>query len=162
MVKRICVAAVLVFAAATVLAGQTTSRGAGRAHRPRPRRADAAGELTRIEAQWHKALEKADVAALDSLLAPGWFITNGSGAIIPKSELLGALRSGEIKFVSTVPTEIKVHVYSQAAVVTKRSTDQTLYGSSPGGGRYQMTDMFVKLDGRWQCIATHASRDLKP
>jgi hypothetical protein len=46
--------------------------------------------------------------------------------------------------------------------VTKRSTDQTVYGSSPGGGRYQMTDMFVKLDGRWQCIATHASRDLKP
>jgi hypothetical protein len=89
MVKRICVAAVLIFAAATVLAGQTTNRGAGRAHRPRPKRAEAAGELIWIEAQWHRALEKADVAALDRLLAPDWFITNGSGAIIPKSELMG-------------------------------------------------------------------------
>ena len=162
MLKRIGVATVIVLAAATVLLGQTMNRGAGRPHRPRPKRAEAADELTRLEEQWHKALEKADVAALDRLLAPEWFITNGSGAIIPKSELMGALRSGEIKFVSTVPTEIKVHVYNQAAVVTKRSTDQTMYGSAPGGGRYQMTDMFVKLGGRWQCIATHASRDLKP
>jgi hypothetical protein len=64
--------------------------------------------------------------------------------------------------VSTVPSEIKVRAYDEAAVVTKRSTDQTMYGNNAGGGRYQMTDMFVKLKGRWQCIATHASKDLKP
>ena len=63
---------------------------------------------------------------------------------------------------STVPSEIKVRAYDEAAVVTKRSTDQTMYGNNAGGGRYQMTDMFVKLKGRWQCIATRASKDLKP
>jgi hypothetical protein len=161
MTKRLCAAAVIVVAAATVLLGQAASRRAGRNLRPESPRAEAAEELTRIEAQWHKALEEADVATLDRLLAPDWFITNGSGNIIPKSELLAALRSGEIKFVSTVPSEIKVHAYDRAAVVTKRSTDQTMYGSSPGGGRYQMTDTFVKLDGRWRCVTTHASRDLK-
>jgi hypothetical protein len=122
----------------------------------------ATAELTQIEREWHQALEKNDIAALDRLLAPKWFITNGSGNIIGKSELLAALRAGEIKFVSTVPSDIQVHVYNQAAVVTKRSTDQTMYGSNTGGGRYQMTDMFVKLEGRWQCVATHASKDLKP
>ena len=161
MTRRLCVAAVIIVATATMLQGQTANRGAGRGPRPKSPRTEAVEELTRIEAQWHKALEKADVATLDRLLAPDWFITNGSGNIIPKSELLAALHSGEIKFVSTVPSEIKVHVYDRAAVVTKRSTDQTMYGSSPGGGRYQLTDTFVKLDGRWRCVATHASRDLK-
>jgi len=72
------------------------------------------------------------------------------------------LRTGEIRFVSTVPSQIIVHVYGDAAVVTKRSTDKTQYGQTPGGGTYQMTDMFVKINGRWQCVATQASRDLKP
>ena len=134
----------------------------GLAARVQARKSNAANvdELKQLELKWHHALETGDIAALDRLLAPGWFITNGSGHIIPKSELLEALRSAEIKFVSTVPTDIDVHLYGHAAVVTKRSTDKTMYGSTPGGGKYQMTDMFVKQDGRWQCVATHASRDL--
>jgi hypothetical protein len=140
----------------------TVAAALGLAVRAQVRKSNAANvdELKQLELKWHHALEAGDIAALDRLLAPGWFITNGSGHIIPKSELLEGLRSGEIKFVSTIPTEIDVHLYEHAAVITKRSTDKTMYGSTPGGGKYQMTDMFVKQDRRWQCIATHASRDL--
>ncbi len=114
------------------------------------------------ERQWHKALEKNDIATIDNILAKEWIITNGSGIIISKSVVLEDLRSGSTKFVSTVPSEITVHLYKDAAVVTKISTDQTKYGDNPGGGRYQMTDLFVKIDGRWQCVATHSSDDIKP
>jgi hypothetical protein len=156
MIKQIAVAIILIISIAPTPLGQTSRPEAS------GKLTLATAELTQIERQWHQALEKTDITTLNRLLAPDWFITNGSGNIISKSELLDALRTGEIKFVSTAPSEIQVHVYDQAAVVTKRSTDQTMYGSNRGGGRYQMTDMFVKLDGRWQCIATHASKDLKP
>jgi Domain of unknown function (DUF4440) len=162
MIKQVCATIVLVAVTASTLLGQTPHRGASRSGHRKQQSDPATAELTRIEREWHQALERNDLPALDRLLAPDWFITNGSGMIITKSELLAALRTGEVKFVSTVPSEIKVHAYHRAAVVTKRSTDQTMYGSSPGGGRYQMTDMFVRLGGRWQCIATHASKDLKP
>jgi len=119
-------------------------------------------DLIAIELEWHKALEHADLGTLDRLLARDWFITNGSGFLIPRTELFEGLRKGEIRFVSTIPSQIAVHVYGDAAVVTKRSIDKTQYGESTGGGTYQMTDMFVRIDGRWQCVATHASRDLKP
>ena len=162
MIKQVCGAMVIIIVIVTPLFGQTPYRRTSRNLHSTQKSTTTTAELTQIERQWHQALEKADLAVLDRLLASDWFITNGSGMIITKSELLDALRAGEIKFVSTVPSEIKVHAYNAAAVVTKRSTDQTMYGSNAGGGRYQMTDMFVKLEGRWQCIATHASKDLKP
>jgi uncharacterized protein DUF4440 len=160
--KRIYLGVVLVIAAGTALSAQSENHETTLDHSAKRSTDRVTAQLIGLETGWHKALEKSDVATLDRLLAPGWFITNGSGAIIPKPELLQSLRSGEIRFVSTVPTDIRVHPYKDAAVVTKVSTDQTMYGSNPGGGKYQMTDMFVRLAGRWQCVATHASRDLKP
>src|ERR1044072_4592998 len=156
MVKQLCAVMIIFVAISTISLGQTRGRTT-RQNIPKQKSAPVPDELNQLERQWHTALEKADLAMLDRLLAKEWFITNGSGTLISKSEVLEALRSGEIKFTSTVPSEIKVHVYNQAAVVTKRSTDQTMYGSNAGGGRYQMTDMFVRIDGRWQCVATHAS-----
>jgi hypothetical protein len=162
MIKQLCGAMVIIIVTAITLLAQTPYGRTNRNLHSTQKSTATTAELTQIERQWHQALEKADLTALDRLLASDWFITNGNGMIITKSELLDALRAGEIKFVSTVPSEIKVHAYDEAAVVTKRSTDQTMYGNNAGGGRYQMTDMFVKLEGRWQCVATHASKDLKP
>ena len=86
----------------------------------------AADELVRIEHRWHEALERNDTKTIDRVLAPGWFITNGSGQIIPKAELMHGLLAGEIRFESTKPTEVTAYVYGSAAVVTKRSTDRTM------------------------------------
>jgi len=161
MIEKMHTLAVIVVIAVVPISAQVTSaRGPRHASQTRVS-SRGADELTKVEFQWHRALEQNDTQTLDRLLARDWFITNGSGLIIPKSELMQGLRSGEIRFVSTTPTDITVHVYGEAAVVTKRSTDTTLYGATPGGGTYQMTDMFVKLDGRWQCVATHASKSLK-
>jgi hypothetical protein len=161
MINQIRTATLLAFIAVVPILAATLAGTKGHAKQTStPTR--VADELKSLELEWHRALERTDTATLEHLLARDWFITNGSGQMIPKAELMQGLRSGDIRFVSTTPTEITVHVYGDAAVVTKRSTDITMYGTTPGGGTYQMTDMFVKVDDHWQCVATHASKDLKP
>lgn len=120
--------------------------------------AKARHEIQAIEEQWHKALERVDVDWLDRLLSDDWTITNGSGQMISKSELLSDLRSGGIRYESSTPSEIKIRLHGNTAVVTKVSTDKTSYSGQPGGGRAQMTDVFAKEHGQWHCIASHASR----
>lgn len=115
-------------------------------------------EISAIEEQWHKALERADVDWLDRLLSDDWTITNGSGQMISKSELLSDLRNGGIRYESSIPSEIAIRLHGNTAVVTKISTDKTSYSGQPGGGRAQMTDVFAKEHGQWHCIASHASR----
>src|SRR5215471_6186123 len=100
MLKHAGIAITLIGVAASTLLAQTPPRGTRR-YESEPKANRATAQLTQIERAWHLALEKNDIATLDRLLAPKWFITNGSGNIIGKSELLDALRAGEIKFVST-------------------------------------------------------------
>ena len=115
-------------------------------------------EIQAIEEHWHKALERVDVDWLDRLLSDDWTITNGSGQMISKTELLSDLRSGGIRYESSIPSEIKIRLHGNTAVVTKVSTDKTSYSGPPGGGQAQMTDVFAKEHGQWHCIASHASR----
>jgi len=115
-------------------------------------------EISSIEEQWHKALERADVDWLERLLSDDWTITNGSGQMISKGELLRDLRNGGIRFESSIPSEIEIRLHGNTAVVTKVSTDKTSYSGQLGGGRARMTDVFAKEHGQWRCIASHASR----
>jgi len=115
-------------------------------------------EILTIEEQWHKALERTDVDWLDRLLSDDWTITNGSGQMISKGELLKDLRNGGIRYESSTPSEIEIRLHGNTAVVTKVSTDKTSYSGQPGGGQARMTDVFAKEHGQWHCIASHASR----
>ena len=93
--------------------------------------ASSSCELVRLEQEWHKALERADIAWLDQLLSDDWVITNGSGVLIFKGDVLKDLQSGATRFESSVPSSITVRLHGNAAVVTKISTDKTSYSGQP-------------------------------
>ena len=60
--------------------------------------------------------------------------------------------------------DMKVHVYGNVAVVTGRNTIKGVWEDIEHdiSGPYRFTDVFVKRDGRWQCVASQSSRiDLK-
>jgi ketosteroid isomerase-like protein len=53
--------------------------------------------------------------------------------------------------------DLKVRLYGDLAVVTGRNTSKgTLHGSA-AQGQSRFTDVFVKRDGRWQCLASQVT-----
>ena len=127
-----------------------------------PARAQNAGaehEIRAMEKLWNESRVRADVAALDRLLADGWTVTHGDGTINTKAEYLGDLKSGARKFFADVKQDdFAVRIYGDTAVAAGLSDSKVEYKGKPSGGALRFTRVYVKRDGRWLMIVSHATR----
>lgn len=118
-------------------------------------------ELIKLENDWNNAEVKRDVAALSRILADDWTVADPEGTIVNKAQDLAEIKSGESVTTSAVADEMKVRVYGDAAVVVGRNTVKEQYKGKDFSGQYRFTDTWVKKDGRWQCVATAATKITK-
>jgi ketosteroid isomerase-like protein len=51
-------------------------------------------------------------------------------------------------------SDLKVHIYGQTGVVIGRNLVIYKEDGKPAQNDVRFTDVFVKRDGRWQCVAT--------
>ena len=112
-----------------------------------------------MEKLWNESRVRADVAALDRLLADGWTVTHGDGTINTKAEYLADLKSGDRKFFADVKQDdFAVRIYGDTAVAAGLSDSKVAYKGKPSGGALRFTRVYVKRDGRWMMITSHATR----
>ncbi len=116
-------------------------------------------EIRAMERSWNESRVRADVVALGSLLADGWTVTHGDGTINTKAEYLADLKSGARKFFGDVKQDdFTVRIYGDTAVAAGVSDSKVEYKGKPSGGALRFTRVYVKRDGRWQMIVSHATR----
>jgi ketosteroid isomerase-like protein len=63
-----------------------------------------------------------------------------------------------MKIAAFTQDDYNVKVIGDAAIVTGRSTVKGTRDGKDWNGQERWTDMFVRRNGRWQAVATHASR----
>jgi ketosteroid isomerase-like protein len=115
-------------------------------------------EIRAAEHQWNEARVKADVAALDRLLADGWTVTHGGGTMDTKAQYLADLKSGDRKFSADVKEdELTVRIYGDTAVASGLSDSKVTFKGQAQGGPLRFTRVYVKRDGRWVMIVSHAT-----
>jgi uncharacterized protein (TIGR02246 family) len=110
-----------------------------------------------VERDWGEALIKKDMAALDKMLATE-FQANYVGLVGNKKQFLSALKSDTSKTESTEINEMKAVVFGDKAVVNGLSTDKSTTAGKDTSGQYRWTDVFVKRDGRWQCVTGYSTK----
>ena len=115
-------------------------------------------ELIKVENDWNTAYMKHDAKALESLYATEYFATGWDGKTYNKAEGIKADVSPNMVMTSTVLSDLKVHIYGQTGVVTGINTIKATSEGKDAGGEFRFTDVFVKRDGRWQCVATQGTR----
>jgi uncharacterized protein (TIGR02246 family) len=115
-------------------------------------------ELIKVENDWSAAWAKNDAKALDLLYATEYNATDVSGKTWNKTEGMKEDLSSKYEGKSFQLSELKVHVYGQMAVVTGRNNYKFTSEGKAGGDDARFTDVFVKRDGRWQCVATQGTR----
>jgi hypothetical protein len=111
-------------------------------------------ELMKIERAWCSASVKGDAAAIGAILADDYTDVLPTGEVTSKAQSLSDAKT-EKQTVCDIDM-MQVRVYGDAAVVVGRTT----WKSSLGNGQYRYTDTYIRRDGRWICVASHAS-DIK-
>lgn len=119
-------------------------------------------ELVRLAADWDRAMVKNDAEAIGRYMADDWVIVGSDGKVSTKGALLDLVRSGALTHDVMTSEDIDVRVYGGAAVVMSRGVSGGTYQGQPFREEERASCVFIKKQGRWQCVLTHLSRLAPP
>jgi uncharacterized protein (TIGR02246 family) len=104
-----------------------------------------------------QAVLKHDADTLNRIYADDVSYTYASGEIVPKSNAMDDVRSGRNTVYKLDHDDIRVHAFGNNTVVVTGRTQSTLAccetGAKPAQVHRRYTDVYEKLDARWQLIA---------
>jgi len=135
----------------TAFASRLSAGQAGAAHKDEE-------DVRRAETDRFAAMVKADVGTLDKLLASELSYTHGDARVVDKSVFIAELKAGDFKYLTIVPTDVKVRVYGNTAVVTGGAGMDIVNKGAPAKIRIRYTNTQVKKNGSWQMVAWQATR----
>ena len=139
--------ALFVAAAVAAIAGSAAAQAAAR-----PPAGTTERRLRQLEDDFAQAVVRRDAAAIRRLVAPKWVYSDESG-VLTREEGIRAFTSGPDTITSAGNDSMRVISYGSTAVVIGVLW---MKGRGPSGEftrRYRYTDTWMKLEGRWQCIA---------
>jgi ketosteroid isomerase-like protein len=145
-----------------ILAGLTTLSLLAQTPAPKPAppgqaSATVTQALTRMEEAWNAALLKADVAALEKIYAEEYLSIDFAGTLIDRKQDLAEVASGVFKAESLALSDLRVREYGPMAIVTGVNAVKATYKGEKIDKRHRFTDVWIKRNGRWQCVSTHGS-----
>ena len=109
-------------------------------------------ELIGVENAWKQAVVKRDVSALQHLYADEYMSVDQEGMTWNKKQDIEIDTAGVSRLSTYKLEDLTVRIYGDVAVVTGRNsaTGKVLDRAAKAHNRF--TDVFVKRDGRWQCV----------
>ena len=114
-------------------------------------------ELLQLEQEWADAMVQRDTAKLGDILANDWEIIISSGEVRTKERVLNLLESGAMKLDFVEYVDMKVRAFGDTAVVTGRTIMKGRENNKDISGQERFTDVFVKKNRRWHCVATQTT-----
>ena len=159
--KQILMMTTLMLAVCFTSMAQTTKKPSGNSK--------VEQELMQMERDWSMAFLKHDVAAAARILADDYIGIDGRGIMTTKAEELEEAKAPaadapmpERVILEETISDMKVRVYGDTAVVTGISNEKISFKGKESFIRYRRTTVYVKRQGRWQCVSFHGSRILEP
>lgn len=108
-------------------------------------------ELIRLVRLWDEAIVKQNVKTLDNLLADEFSLSGES-----KRQYLEFIKTSGSTVKSAISDQFDVRVYGETAILIARDTIQSKTGEMQSINQYRYIDVWIKRDGRWQCVATES------
>ncbi len=124
--------------------------------------ADAEKQVASLSKQNREAMVKGDTQSLDSIQADDWIGIDPMGDVADKAKNAKDLKDGTVDIESIEPSEVKVRVYGDAAVVTGRSHVKLKYKGEKIDNHVRVTEFYAKQGGKWRCVSTQVTRISEP
>ena len=95
---------------------------------------------------------------MDQYEADDIISTDPTGRVTGKEDDKKELLSGDLKFQSLEVSDLNVRIYGNTAVATGATTVKGSYKDQDISGTYRFTDTWVKRYGKWQVVASQATK----
>lgn len=115
-------------------------------------------EITALENAWNEAGQKYDVSWFEKYLADSYTGTDEEGKVFDKAMMVARVKNKEAKIEAVSNENVKVRSYGDTAVSTGIYVVKGTFKGKDYSGKYPWTDTWIKLNGRWQCVAGHNSK----
>jgi len=115
-------------------------------------------ELKKVEEDWANAYLRHDAAALERILADEFISVSSNGKSHNKRQDIEELKADSAVYDYSTPYDLEIRIYGDGAVVIGRTKERGHYDSGRQFvNEYRWTDIFVKRQGRWQCVAAQVA-----
>jgi len=118
-------------------------------------KSDAASIRT-LEFKWVDAYKQRKIADVATLLAEDYVITLEDGSTYGKVGFL-SYNAGALRVDIADLTDVKIHMHENIAVVTAGYHERGELGGKPYDYHDRLTDVWMKIGGKWQLLASHYS-----
>jgi hypothetical protein len=99
-----------------------------------------------------------DRATIERIIAPDWTAIGPTGEITTRSQLTSPVFDQHTQHIEALDiVDVIVRVFHEAAVVTGRTHVVGRFADMAYEARIRFTDFFVRRDGRWEAVASHAT-----
>jgi ketosteroid isomerase-like protein len=114
--------------------------------------------LAALQQTLAKAWVGGDRTTIERIIAPDWRSTGPDGRMTDRAGVLADVFEARLHRIQRVDIDdVNVRVFGDAAVVTGRTHGTGEVRGTPYDVVIRFTDTFVRRDGRWQGVASHAS-----
>ena len=114
-------------------------------------------QLERLEQVWNAAHEQGDADALQQLWADDLEVDVPRMPVMTKAEALNFARSGRMKFLRYVTSDIRIRVYGDAAVVSGRLQRTRSMNGKEFSDDWRFTKVYIREAQHWRVVSFHAS-----
>ena len=114
-------------------------------------------KILALENAWNLAQKDHDANALNLLVADTFINTDWDGTFSNKAQFLADAKDLTYKADQVGNENVVVKMYGNAAVVAGIYHTRGTNKGKPFDHRGRFTDTWVKIDGKWQCVASHTN-----
>jgi ketosteroid isomerase-like protein len=118
-------------------------------------------EFIALENSWKQAVVARDVAYLQRFYAEEYLSTDLEGVVWNKAQDIEIDTTGHFRIDSFKIEDVRARVYGEFAVVTGRNELKGTFLGNTATAEVRFTDVFIKRDGRWQCLSTQVTPIVK-
>jgi ketosteroid isomerase-like protein len=108
--------------------------------------------------QWTDSLLKKDAKAAEAVLMEDYTIVDPGGRPNTRQFIVDGLKGGLLKLDTVDVADMTVRVIGSTGIVTSVQTLKGTYDDSDVSGKFRVTDVLVKQDGKWMLAAGHMTK----
>lgn len=115
-------------------------------------------DILELQKQWVQAVQTADTATLERLLADDYTVVDSTGKTMTKAQEIAMYRSGDLKFDSVSTGDQQIKIYIGGAVVTGTTTVKGKHKKEDISGEYRFVDLLERRKSGWQVVFSQITK----
>lgn len=116
-----------------------------------------AATIRSLELKWTESYKQHSIDMLSTLLSDDFVITVEDGSVYSKAGYISHTADAKVRVDAAEMSDLRVRIHGDTAVVTGAYHEKGESSGKPYEYHDRLTDVWMKVGGKWQVVASHYS-----